>query len=224
MELKRFPPGRGFLFFAKYVPVEGSYATLRWHFAPFNHFELERPDGAVEQYLPCGDRPPPCYLVGYRSSSGEQLHLERDAKRNLLSVSTREGTFLHLDYDSRNLVAAVTDNRGRTIHYAYDGEKRLTSVSYPSGDVLSYEYDLVHHLIGIYVAQNPNLKPKLVVRNEFENGFLTTQTYHDGRVFRYKYFPQDKQRVQTVVVTPPLGPTLQVTLYKSSSTVRELSK
>lgn len=202
----------------------GSYATLRWHAAPFEHFELERPDGSDEQYFACGTDTPPCYLAGFRSSSGESLRLERDAKRKLLSVTTPTGNFLHLDYDNNGRLVAVTDNRGRVVHYAYDGENRLASVSYPSGELLTYEYDSVHRLVALYAAPNPSVKPKLLLRNEFQNGFLTSQTLADGRVFRYRYWPLDKMKVQTVTVRPPTGPAVQVMLYKWGSAVRETSE
>jgi len=223
MELKRFPPGRGFLPFAKYVPLIGSFATLRWHARPFEHFELERSDGSVEQYFACSSGTPPCYLAGFRSRSGEVLQIDRDAKRTLLAVTTAKGDFLHFNYDRNGHLVAVSDNRGRIVRYAYDGDNRLASVSYPSGEQFSYEYDSVHRLVAIYVAPNLSVKPKLVLRNEFQNGFLTSQTLPDGRVFRYDYSPLDKMKVQMVIVRPPTGPALQVMLYGLGSAVREMS-
>ncbi len=187
--LKRVPSWLSSLWLAKYVDADysGRMAEMRWRTIHFEHFELKRYNGEVETYLPCGGGSPPCYQVGFRNARGEALVFERDKQRKLTSLESPNHNELRFTYDDAGRIAELGDSRGRRVDYAYDAGGRLVRVSYPSGEVLYYEYDNTQHLLTFSSAPDAKTKPVVLLRNEYEHGRISKQTFSDGKVYTYTY-------------------------------------
>lgn len=82
-------------------------------------------------------------LVGMQDAAGDEIKLERDAARNLRSVTSPHGHWIRLTYDASNRISTATDNAGELRSYSYDQGGRLLEVRDKSGERLwRYDYEL----------------------------------------------------------------------------------
>jgi len=211
----------------KYVDTDysGRYYEMRWKTSPFEHYDLRRYDGEVKTYLPCSNSKLLCYLTGYRNAQGQELKFERDESRRLTRLTSSDGTWLRLSYGPGGHIAEIDDSRGRMVRYGYDERNRLTNIVYPSGEIYHYEYDSTQHLLNFSVAPDGNTAPRVLLRNEYENGRITRQTFADGTAYRYKYTLANDGSVIRAEVQTPGGKVFdsEVSYEYSTSTVREQS-
>jgi len=108
------------------------------------------------------------------------------------------------------------------VDYAYDAGGRLVRVSYPSGEVLYYEYDNTQHLLTFSSAPDAKTKPVVLLRNEYEHGRISKQTFSDGKVYTYTYqLGDDADSIRGATVLTPDGVTFEVDIRESDSAVRE---
>jgi YD repeat-containing protein len=210
-ELIRVPKWFPVLSFVKYVDVDysGKFLEMRWHSKPSEHFDLKQFDGQVETYLPCDGRVR-CFEIGYRNAQGEKLLFERDSRRRLTQLTSPNKNWLRLSYGAGRSIADISDSRGRTVHYSYDERGQLTSVTYPSGEVLHYEYDSKQRLLTFSAAPDATTAPRVLLRNEYENGRIAKQTLADGGVYTYSYSPADSGPIRTAIVREPDGTTFDL--------------
>jgi YD repeat-containing protein len=165
---------------------------------------------------------PSCYLTGYHNAPGEELVSERDDRRRLIRLTSPKKSWLHLSYGKADRIATIDDSRGRTVAYEYDELGRLASVTYPSGEVLHYEYDSTQHLLTFSVAPDAKAAPRLLLRNEYQNGRLVKQTLADGKAYTYSYYPTGDGPVDTIIVRTPDERMFAVDdVSEDDSTVRE---
>jgi YD repeat-containing protein len=211
--------------FAKYVDTEysGKYYEMHWRTIPFGHYDLKRYDGELKTFLPCSDSKLLCYLIGYRNAQGQELKFDRDANRRLMRLTSPNGSWLSLSYGPRDHISEMKDSRGRTVRYGYDEQNRLTTVTYPSGEVYHYEYDGTQHLLTFSVAPDAKAAPRIMLRNEYENGRVVKQTLADGDVYAYQYSVDSNGIVRSASVRTPVGRVFNIEFLKgySDSTVRE---
>jgi YD repeat-containing protein len=220
-QLKRVPSWLPILPMVKYVDNDsGRLLELRWKTNGFEHFDLKRYNGEVETYLPCDTKSPPCYQIGFRNAQGEQLIFERDTHRNLTKLTSPNKSWLRLSYGTGNRIAEITDSRGRIVRYRYDERGRLASVAYPSGEIFYYEYDRTQHLLTVSTAPDSNAKPLVLMRNEYESGKITKQTFADGKTYTYSYKPINAESVGSATVSTPDGKTYDLGITEWSSSVR----
>lgn len=220
--LKRVPSWLSTLSLVKYVDADysGKLLELRWKTDGFEHFDLKRYNGVIETYLPCDTKSPPCFQSGSRNAQGQQLIFSRDSHRNLTQLTSPNKSWLRLSYGTGNRIAEITDSRGRTVHYRYDEHGRLTSVAYPTGEIFYYEYDSTQHLLTVSTAPDVNTKPLVLMRNEYEHGKITKQTFADGKTYTYSYNPPDADSVNSATVRTPDGTTFDLGITEWSSSIR----
>lgn len=220
-ELVRVPRWLGILPLVKYVDTDsGRFYEMRWYRQPFEHYDVRRYDGEVRTYLPCEGQQY-CYLIGYRNAEGQALTFERDESRRLMRLSSPNRSWLQLTYGPANRIAEIVDSRGRDVRYGYDARNRLTSVSYPSGEVFHYEYDDERHLLAVSVSPDANAAAQVLVRNEYMDGKVIRQTFANGEVYSYSYFPDADGQIQVAMVHAPGGKVLRVDITGDGSIVRE---
>ena len=226
-ELLRVPIWMPFQSFAKYVDTgySGKYYEMHWRTFPFGHYDLKRYDGEVKTFLPCSDSKFPCYLTGLRNGQGQELKFNRDATRRLTQLTSPNRSWLRLSYGPGNHIAEIDDSRGRTVRYGYDGNHRLTTVTYPTGEVYHYEYDNTQHLLTFSVAPDAKTEPRVMLRNEYEDGRVVKQTLDDGTAYTYKFSVSSSGSVIGVDVRTPDGRVFNIEISDgySTSTVRELT-
>lgn len=224
-ELVRVPIWMPFQSFAKYVDTgySGKYYEMHWRTSPTGHYDLKRYDGEVKTFLPCSKPELPCYLIGLRNPQGQELKFNRDDNRRLTQLTSPNGSWLRLSYGPSNHIAEIEDNRGRTVRYGYNDRNQLTSVTYPSGEVYHYEYDSTQHLLTFSVAQDAKTEPRVLLRNVYEKGRVTKQTFADGTAYTYNYTVADDGSVIGVVVRTPEGRVFNIEVCDgySTSTVHE---
>jgi len=221
-ELFRMPAWLDVLPLVKYLGRDqsGMSLELRWRSGPFEHFDLKRFNGEVETYLPC-DNSVLCYLDGYHNDQGEALSFERDGRRRLTRLTSPNKSWLRLSYGEGDRIADINDSRGRAVHYCYDEHGQLISVTYPSGEVLSYEYDSTQHMLTFNVAPDAKTAPRVLLRNEYEQGRLAKQTLADGETYTYTYYPANAGPIHTARVRTPDGTIFDLDISRLGSTVRE---
>jgi len=82
-------------------------------------------------------------LVGMRDAAGNEIKLERDAARNLTSVTSPHGHWIRVTYEASNRISTATDDAGESKSYSYDQGGRLLEVRNKSGELLwRYDYEL----------------------------------------------------------------------------------
>ncbi len=224
-QLVRVPIWMPIQSFAKYVDTDhsGKYYEMHWQTSPFGHYDLKRYDGEVKTYLPCSNSKFPCYLTGYRNAQGQELKFVRDGSRRLIQLTSPNGNWLRLSYGPSDHIAEIDDSRGRIVRYGYNERNQLTAVTYPSGEVYHYEYDSTQHLLTFSVAPDAETAPRVLLRNEYENGRITKQAFADGTAYTYKYTVASDGSVIAVVVRTPDGKVFNIEVCDgySTSTVRE---
>ena len=225
--LVRVPIWLPILPLVKYVDTDysGKLYEMRWHTAPFEHYELKRYDGEIKSYLPCLGSKYRCFLTGYRSAEGQELKFNRDASRKLTQLTSPNGSWLRLSYGPEDHIVEIDDSRGRTVRYGYNDRNQLTTVTYPSGEIYSYEYDNKQHLLTFSVAPDAKTPPRVLLRNEYENGRVVKQSLDNGTSYSYRYAVASSGSVTGVNVHTPEGREFNVEICDgySSSTVREVS-
>jgi YD repeat-containing protein len=226
-ELVRVPIWMPFQSFAKYVDTgySGRYYEMHWRTTPFGHYDLKRYDGEVRTFLPCSGPELLCYMIGIRNAQGQEIKFDRDAARKLTQLTSPNGSWLRFSYGPGNHIDEINDSRGRTVRYGYDGSNRLTAVTYPTGEVYHYEYDSTQHLLAFSVSPDAKSEPRVMLRNEYENGRVVKQTLADGSAYTYKYTVESGGSVVGVDVRTPDGKIFNLEIMKgySDATVRELT-
>jgi len=97
----------------------------------------------------------------------------------------------------------------------------LPLLPYPSGEVLRYEYNSMQHLLTFSAARDDKAHPRVLLRNQYERGRLTKQTFADGKTYNYRYFPIGEGPTHTVFVHTPGTTTFNIYLGEGNSTVLE---
>jgi YD repeat-containing protein len=118
-------------------------------------------------------------------------------------------------------ITAIDDDNGRAVLYTYDVANRLVAVTYPSGEIYRYEYDSTQHMLIFSVSADAHSEPHVVLRNEYENGLLTKQTFADGAVYTYTYDSSNPETIHHATVQAPEGKTFAIEIGPDSSIVRE---
>jgi YD repeat-containing protein len=222
--LRRTPGWLPILPLVKYVDEDsGKFFQMNWRTTPFEHFELRRFDGEIKRFLPCNGSTVYCYLVGYRSAQGDELVFERDQSRKLKQV-TMSKNWVQLHYGPENRIAEIVDSRGRKVEYSYDKRGRLEQVTYPSGEAFHYEYDDTQHLLTFSVAPDGISTPRVLLRNEYEQGKIVKQTFANGEVYEYSYTPVDSVPVHAASVRTPDDRVFDLSIDESDSAIRERDK
>jgi hypothetical protein len=224
--LIREPVWLPFLSLVKYVDTDysGKYDEMRWHTAPFEHYELKRYDGLVRTYLPCSSSQLPCCLDGIRDAEGQELKFDRDSSRRLVQLTSPNKSWLKLSYGAGPNIVQANDSRGRIVHYGYDAGNRLISVAYSTGEVFHYEYDSAQRLLSFSVSTDGKSAPQVMLRNEYENGRLTKQTFARGGVYTYRYADAKDAAPQHVTVQDAAGRIYQISINSGGSAIREFDK
>jgi YD repeat-containing protein len=220
----RVPRWLPILSLVKYVDTDysGKHYEMHWYNSPFGHFDVKRFDGETKAYLPSTAKS--CaYLTGIHSAQGQELKFDRDASRKLTRLTSPNGSWLRLSYGPADHIIEIDDSRGRIVRYDYDEHNRLTSVTYPSGEVYHYEYDNTQHLLTFSVAPDAKTAPRLLLRNEYENGRITKQSFADGSAYTYNYTVGSDNSVTAAVVRTPDGRVFNLEFDDgySDATVRE---
>jgi YD repeat-containing protein len=206
----------------KYVDADfsGKYYEMRWHPTPLSHYEVKRYDGEIENYCTC-DTALTCYQTGYRNSQGQEIKFDRDKDRKLTQLTSPNRSWLHFSYGPSNHIAQIDDSQGRTVHYGYDERNRLISVIYPDGEIYHYEYDNTQHLLTFSVAPDAETTPRLVLRNEYEDGRIAKQTFADGSTYSYNYTLAKNGAIREASVHTPDGRIFKLEITEWDSTIRE---
>jgi YD repeat-containing protein len=223
IQLVRDPIWLSYLPLVKYVDTEfsGSYYAMRWLTTPYPHYDLQRYDGQVESYLPCYTSAQFCYLNGVKEADGRALTFDRDAGRHLLKVTSSDGSWLKLQYGPRFHIEQASDNHGQSVRYGYDQRNQLSSVTYGSGETLSFSWDDANHLTAFSASPDGKSAPKVLLRSEYQNGFLSRQVLADGSTYLYTYGTVDDRRTRSVVVETSDGKTYTMRRFGSLSGVWE---
>jgi YD repeat-containing protein len=223
--LVREPRDVPILSLVKYVDThDRPFNEMRWAASPFEHYSLNRFDGAVETYLPCDGPSIHCYLTGYRSPQGEELKFERGGNnRRLLSLTSPHQRLIQINYDGAGRISDITDSCGRTVRYGYDTGGRLTNVTYPSGEVCSYTYDSTQHLLTFSASADGKAPSRVLMHNEYLNGLLSKQTLADGAVYEYSYALDEKEPsvIRGATVKTPDGRVFDLSIQERASVAHE---
>jgi len=199
----------------------GRIDEMRWSATPFEHFDLKRFDGQVETFLSC-NHGTQCAEIGLRNPESGQILFERDNLRRLTRLTSPNKSWISLTYTGPAMsVAQITDNRGYTVRYGYDARGRLTSVTYPAGQVLTYTYDDAQHLLTFSAAPNAKAAPRLLMRNEYDQGKLVKQTLASGKTYTYSYAPPAGGTPRTTTIYMPGGAVYDVAIRGGASNIRE---
>lgn len=221
--LVRVPRWLSDLNWVRYVDTDlsGHFYQMRWHTAPFPHYDLTRYDGNVDTYLPCYSPTVPCYLDGIRNPQGQELSFTRDDQRHLLQLTSPEHNWIKLTYGPENHIARLDDSRGRSVLYGYDDRNQLTTVTYPTGEILRFTFDNSHRILTFSAAPHSGAATTVMLCNQYDNGLLVRQTLADGSVYTYSYGPADAAPARTATVQVSDGRVYNISLNYDSSTVWE---
>jgi len=128
-----------------------------------------------------------------------------------------------LSYGPNDHIIEINDSRGRTVRYGYDEHNRLITVTYPSGEVYHYEYDSTQHLLTFSLSPDAKSAPRVLLRNEYESGRVTKQTFAEGATYTYSYTVASDGSVIAASVHTPDGRVFTIEFREgySDSTVRE---
>jgi YD repeat-containing protein len=206
----------------------GSYQTvwqyqLAWHQLPYEQYDLQRLNGEMKTFLPCGAvRGLDCLLVDYHDSQGHELKIDRDSLRRLSRITSPNGSFVGVSTDDGRRILAVDDSRNRTVLYGYDAVHNLTSVTYPSGEMYHYAYDGFQHILSVAVSASANSQPRVVLRNEYQDKMLSRMTLPDGSVYDIHYDSDDRMAVHHATIRTPDGRTFNVEIGDPWTTVHEI--
>jgi YD repeat-containing protein len=222
LQLVRDPIWLSYLSLVKYVDTEysGSYYAMRWQTLPYPHYDLRRYDGHVESYLPC-DSTQSCSLNSVREADGRALTFQRDRGRHLLEVTSSDGSWVKLQYGPRFRIEQVSDNHGQTVSYGYNERNQLISVTYPSGETLLFSYDEANQLKTFSASPDGKTAPQLLLKSDYQNGFLKQQVLADRTRYIYTYGPVDDRRTRTVTVATSNGKTYTMRRWGKVSGVWE---
>jgi YD repeat-containing protein len=106
------------------------------------------------------------------------------------------------------------------VRYGYDERNRLVSVVYPSGQVFHYEYDSAQHMLTFSVAANAAATPRVLLRNEYENGLLTKQTLAEIGTYTYTNDSANLNDIRKAIVDSPNGKIFTIDIGYGYSRVR----
>ena len=220
--LVRQPPGVSNLSLVKYVDVaDPGLFEMRWRPNPYEHYDVNRFDGAVLTFLPCNSPNVWCYLTDFHDFAGRELKFVRGDHRRLERLVSPGQSWISIEYDPLGRIEQVTDSRGRVVHYGYDPANRLTSVTYPSGERCLYTYDSSQHLLTFSASADAHTPPRLLMRNDFSNGLLVKQTFEDGSTYSYDYSPEVADKIQSVTARSADGRRFNLKINHSFAIVRE---
>jgi YD repeat-containing protein len=238
-DLVRVPEWMPIQGLAKYVGGESEFAfvphlmvslpkrvwqyEMGWHQFPFEHYDVRQLNAGVKTYLPCDSPDVNCSLVGYRDSQGRELKIERDGKRHLSRITSPNGDWVGVGSAPDGRILAIDDSNGRTVLYSYDSANRLTDVTYPSGEVYHYEYDETRHMLSFSVSADAHSEPHVIIRNEYENGMLTKQTFANGDAYTYAYDSASPDSIHHATVETPDGKSYSVDISENLSVVHQTS-
>jgi YD repeat-containing protein len=222
-DMVRVPRWLPLLGMVKYVDTShsGKFYEMRWHGSPFEHYEMKRYDGEVKSYLPCDSPRVLCSLTDDRDAQGRELKFERDDNRKLVRLTSPNNSWLSVIHGAGGAIAEIDDSRGRRVLYGYDLRNRLVSVTYPSGEVFHYEYDGTQHLLTFSETSDALSEPRVLLRNEYENGRISRQTLADGAVYAYRYELAKDGSIVTANLDTPDKRSFMVGFARESATVHE---
>lgn len=206
----------------------GSYRTvwqyqLAWHALPYEQYDLQRFNGEVKTFLPCGEAPGlDCMLVDYHDSQGRELKIDRDSLRRLTRVTSPNGSWVGVATDNDRRILAIDDSRGRTVLYSYDAAHNLAGVTYPSGQIYQYTYDDTQHILSVAVSADAHSEPRIVLRNEYQDKMLTKMTLPDGVQYTFDYDSTNRVMVHHATIRAPDGRTFKVDIGDPWATVHEI--
>ncbi len=206
-QLVRDPIWLSWLPLAKYVDTQysGLFYELRWRTQPYAHYDLRRFDGQVESYLPCYSSTQYCSLNGVIDANGGELRFQRGAQRRLMQVTSSDGAWLKLRYGTGFRIEEADDSRGGAVRYGYNQRDQLTSVTYSSGETLSFEYDDANDLTVFSASPDGKTPPQVLLRSQYKDGVLQSQTLADGSTYLYNYGPLDDRQTRSATVETPGG-------------------
>lgn len=195
---------------------------MAWHALPYEHYDVQRFNGGMRTFLPCGSVAGlDCMLVDYHDSQGRELKIDRDSLRRLTRITSPNGSWVGVSTANDRRILAAFDSKGRTVLYGYDAARDLTSVTYPSGEVYQYTYDAMQHILSVNVAANAQAAPRMVLRNEYENKLLTKMALPDGSVYSFDYNSSDRMAIHRATIHTPDGRIFNVGIGDAWTTVRE---
>jgi hypothetical protein len=141
---------------------------------------------------------------------GNRLELIRDGKRNLQEIRTPHGHWIRFSYDNFSRIVQAETDKGDWAHYFYAPDGMLTDAILSSGKARHFEYQ-ENRMTAV-----SNEKGQALVRNRYESGFLTEQTFANGDKYSYSYERDPVYGYPTsALVTLPNGSTRSVTLAAS---------
>lgn len=212
------------------TPTKFFKSRLTWN---GKGWSINLQDGSQYSFMAC-DEKELCLLILYRDSLGHELHIERDAARNAIGISTLSSKGILLKYDSHNRIIRARTSWGRVIQkldYEYDEHGRLKKVRHFYLDLLGPFIYLVSRAAGIpipleYWWQNISKEyayddshqmitiqePGIFMRNLYdEQGRVVKQILTNGKAFEFTYKVDIKNKIIGTDVKGPDGSLRRVT-------------
>jgi YD repeat-containing protein len=142
-------------------------------------------------------------------NSGNHIHLNRDAVRNLKQLVSPSGHVINLRYDSANRIVGASDDSGSVREYLYDATGHLETVSNATELLYRFKYQALLNARGYdpyLMTQVEDGKGRILLQNEFEDhSRVSAQKLADGQIVRYEYLYNRPRDIIETRVTMPDG-------------------
>jgi YD repeat-containing protein len=142
-------------------------------------------------------------------NSGNHIHLNRDAVRNLKQLVSPSGHVINLRYDSANRIVGASDDSGSVREYLYDATGHLETVSNATELLYRFKYQALLNARGYdpyLMTQVEDGTGRVLLQNEFEDhSRVSAQKLADGQIVRYEYLYNRPRDIIETRVTMPDG-------------------
>ena len=142
-------------------------------------------------------------------NSGNHIHLNRDAVRNLKQLVSPSGHVINLRYDSANRIVGASDDSGSVREYLYDATGHLETVSNATELLYRFKYQALLNARGYdpyLMTQVEDGTGRVLLQNEFEDhSRVSAQKLADGQIVRYEYLYNRPHDIIETRVTMPDG-------------------
>lgn len=173
-------------------------SQVRWR---GDHWDLTFRDGSVFRFPDAyrAKRGVDGALTGMRNPRGDEIAFVRDARHNLLSLTSPSHHEIHFVYDDRDRISGASDDAGHSLEYSYNPNGDLTEVRERDHIQWLYSYDAY----GMTRVQDADRRDILV--NSYSLGRISSMKIENIGTYNFNYLVTRTGTVEGAMVTEPTG-------------------
>jgi YD repeat-containing protein len=166
-----------------------------------DHWDMRFADGTIYRFPEAyhAQRGVDGALVGMRDPNGDEIEFVRDARHNLVSLTSSAKHQIRFRYDEHDRIVEASDDRGNDMQYSYEPSGRLSEVHEGGKLAWNYSYD-AYGMTRVQDAEGDD-----VVVNRYSWWRVSRMTVGKAGTYQFNYLVTRLGDVEETMVTDPAG-------------------